>query len=90
MLRRLEAMKERHHHIGDVRGKGLMIGVEFVKDRRTKMFAQKERDVITLRAFERGLVLLPCGHSTIRFCPPLTITKKEADAGLDIFEECLP
>ena len=89
MLKKLEEMKEKYEIIGDVRGKGLMIGIEIVKDRRTKEFAREERHKIIMNALARGLVLLPAGTSVIRFCPPLTITKKEADKGLKIFEESL-
>jgi len=89
MLKRLEEMKEKYEIIGDVRGKGLMIGIELVKDRRTKEFAREERHKIIMNALARGLVLLPVGTSVIRFCPPLILTKKEADKGLKIFEESL-
>ncbi|MEM5778647.1 MAG: aminotransferase class III-fold pyridoxal phosphate-dependent enzyme, partial [Candidatus Aenigmatarchaeota archaeon] len=89
ILKRLEEIKEKYEIIGDVRGKGLMIGVELVKDRRTKEFAREERHKILLNALRKGLILLPAGTSVIRFCPPLTITKKEAEKGLDIFEESL-
>jgi 4-aminobutyrate aminotransferase len=89
MLKRLEELKEKYDIIGDVRGKGLMIGIELVKDRRTKEFAREERHKIIMNALSRGLMLLPAGTSVIRFCPPLTITKKEADKGLEIFEDSL-
>jgi 4-aminobutyrate aminotransferase len=89
MLKRLKEMKEKYEIIGDVRGKGLMIGIELVKDRRTKEFAREERYKIIMNALARGLMLLPAGTSVIRFCPPLTITKKEADKGLEIFESSL-
>jgi 4-aminobutyrate aminotransferase len=89
MLKRLEEMKERYEIIGDVRGKGLMIGIELVKDRRTKEFAKEERHRIIMNALARGLMLLPAGSSAIRFCPPLIITKEEADKGLEIFEKAL-
>jgi 4-aminobutyrate aminotransferase len=89
VLKRLEEMKEKYDIIGDVRGKGLMIGIELVKDRRTKEFAREERHKIILNALAKGLMLLPAGTSVIRICPPLTIKKKEADRGLEIFEESL-
>lgn len=73
--------------IGDVRGKGLMIGVEFVKDRQTKMPAEKLRDKVVDLAYERGLLLLGCGKSVIRVAPPLCISKSEIDEGLVIFNE---
>jgi len=86
----LDALAEimaRHPSIGDVRGIGLMIGVEFVKDRKTKTPAEELRDKIVDLAFERGLLLLGCGKSVIRVAPPLCITKTEVDEGLKILEE---
>ncbi len=69
----LAEIQARHRTIGDVRGKGLMIGVEFVKDRETKKPAQNLRDTIELNAFAHGLLLLGCGDSTLRIVPPLVI-----------------
>ncbi len=88
----LDALHEimaRHPHIGDVRGIGLMIGVEFVKDRKTKAPDDSVRDRAIELAFERGLVLLGCGKSVIRIAPPLSISKAEMDEGLAIFEEAV-
>jgi 4-aminobutyrate aminotransferase len=76
----------RHPSIGQVRGIGLMIGVEFVKDRATKEHATRLRDAIVDLAFERGLLLLGCGKSTIRFSPPLSVSPAEIEEGLEIFE----
>ncbi|MBI1978709.1 MAG: aminotransferase class III-fold pyridoxal phosphate-dependent enzyme [Candidatus Aenigmarchaeota archaeon] len=87
MMRRLYEMKERYELIGDVRGIGLMIGVEIVKDKKTKEYGVKERTDILCKASEKGLLLLPAGISSIRICPPLILTKKQADLGLDIFED---
>jgi len=78
-----------HPSIGDVRGIGLMIGVEFVKDRETKEPAAHLRDRVVDLAFERGLLLLGCGKNVIRFSPPLNVSKAEIDEGLTIFEEAL-
>jgi 4-aminobutyrate aminotransferase len=75
--------------MGDVRGKGLMIGVELVKDRVTKERAGDWRNEVIQKAFAKGLLLLGCGENTIRFCPALTVTKDEIDACLSIFEETL-
>lgn len=75
--------------IGDVRGKGLMIGVELVKDRETKERAATWRNEVVLKAFEKGLLLLGCGENTIRFSPALTVSKQEIDVCLSIFEEVL-
>ncbi|MBN1138420.1 MAG: acetyl ornithine aminotransferase family protein [Anaerolineae bacterium] len=75
--------------IGDVRGLGLMIGVEMVRDKRTKAKAVKERDHLVLECFKRGLILLPCGPNSVRFSPPLIITQAQADTALGIFAEAL-
>jgi 4-aminobutyrate aminotransferase len=85
----LEEIKARHPSIGDVRGKGLMIGVELVKDRETKEPAKELTHRLTDLAFERGLLTLSCGQSVIRIAPPLSISKSEIDEGLKIFEEAL-
>ena len=79
----------RHGCIGQVRGKGLMIGVEFVQDHDTKEPAEKLRDQIVENAFKMGLLLLGCGKSTIRIAPPLCVNRKEVDEALAIFEEAL-
>ncbi len=89
MMRRLEEMKEVHEVIGDVRGMGLMIGVEVVKNKKTKEYGIKERSDILCKASEKGLLMLPAGTSTIRICPPLILTKNQADFGLDIFEDSI-
>lgn len=88
----LDALAEimsRHPSIGDVRGIGLMIGVEFVKNQETKEPAPDLRNKIADLAFERGLVLLGAGKSAIRISPPLSITRGEIDEGLNIFEEAI-
>ncbi|HNO30141.1 MAG TPA: aminotransferase class III-fold pyridoxal phosphate-dependent enzyme, partial [Anaerolineales bacterium] len=88
----IDALKEiqaRHPSIGDVRGKGLMIGVELVKNKETKEPARELTDRLVDLAFERGLLTLSCGKSVIRIAPPLSITKNEMDEGLRIFEEAL-
>lgn len=89
MLKRLNEMKDKYEIIGDVRGKGLMIGIEIVKNKESKDYGIEERQKVTCTALKKGLILLPCGKSSIRFAPPLIITKKEADEGLDIFENSL-
>jgi 4-aminobutyrate aminotransferase len=85
----LQELQARHPSIGDVRGKGLMIGIEFVKDPATKVPDAKLRDYTVDNAFLRGLLLLGCGTSTIRFAPPLSVTKSEIDEAMVIFEEAL-
>ncbi len=89
IMRRLEEMKERYEMVGDVRGLGLMIGVELVKDKKSKAYATKERDEALRIALDRGLLLLPSGESTIRIIPPLTISKASIDKGLDILESAI-
>ena len=89
MNKQLQEMQEQYSRIGDVRGIGLMIGIELVKDKSTKSYAKEERSKIIYNAMKSGLLLLPAGESTIRFCPPLTLTKQQADTGLIIFEDAL-
>ena len=85
----LHEIQARHPSLGDVRGKGLMIGVEFVKDKKTKEPNEQIRNMIEDVGFEHGLLLLGCGKSTIRLAPPLCITRNEMDEGLEIFEEAI-
>lgn len=85
----LKSLLRKHPSIGDVRGMGLMIGVEFVSNRATRQQAPKYRDAVVRRCFESGLLLLGCGASAIRVIPPLTITKEEIDAGLAILDRVL-
>jgi len=89
MMARLLDMQEKHPSMGDVRGLGLMIGVEMVKDRQTRERAQDIRDWVIQRAFEKGLLILGAGQNVVRFMPPLIIDEETADKGLTIFEEAL-
>jgi 4-aminobutyrate aminotransferase len=89
MIEKIRELQKTYECMGDVRGKGLMIGVEFVKDRETKERAGDWRNRIVRRAFEKGLLLLGCGDNTVRFCPALTVTEEEIDVCLGIFEECV-
>jgi 4-aminobutyrate aminotransferase len=89
MLDALAEMQARHTSIGEVRGKGLMIGVELVKDRATKKPASELQCAVMHRCFETGLITLGCGKSTLRFMPPLMIGKGLVDEGLEIFEQAL-
>ncbi|MCE5336538.1 MAG: acetyl ornithine aminotransferase family protein [Desulfobacteraceae bacterium] len=82
-------MQGSYECMGDVRGLGLMVGVEFVKDRVTKERAAVERDEIIQKAFQKGLLILGCGENSVRFCPALTIGPEELDTGLAIFEEAV-
>ena len=88
----LDALAEiaaRHPSIGDVRGIGLMIGIDFVKNKESREPAEALRDRVTDLAFERGLITLGCGDSVIRVSPPLNITKSEIDEGLKVLEEAV-
>ncbi|HEY5571844.1 MAG TPA: acetyl ornithine aminotransferase family protein [Anaerolineales bacterium] len=85
----LEEIKVRHPSVGDVRGLGLMIGVEFVKDQESKAPAVDLRDQVIDLAFERGLLTLGCGKSTIRISPALNISRTEMDEGLRILDEAI-
>lgn len=85
----LSALAERHPLIGDVRGRGLMIGVELVRDRTTKERAVEERGAVVDAAFRRGLLVLGAGRNTVRFCPPLVLTADEADTAVRVFDEAL-
>lgn len=89
LLSRLKEIKERHSLIGDVRGKGLMIGIELVCDRKAKTPAIDEAEELVQACFRRGLLLLGCGESGVRFCPPLVIDRHDAETALEIFEEAL-
>jgi 4-aminobutyrate aminotransferase len=89
ILQRMADWPSRLKAVGDVRGRGLMIGVEIVRDKVTKEYASAERDRIVEFAFERGVLFLGCGPSTIRLCPPLVVTKEEADVAVDVLEECV-
>jgi 4-aminobutyrate aminotransferase len=87
-MKQLRQMQKRHPLMGDVRGKGLMIGVEFVRDAK-KTKAKEESNQLVLEAFKRGLLLLPCGENTVRLSPSLNVTKDQCDVMLDIWEESL-
>ncbi len=89
VMRRIGSWPEKHRLVGDVRGLGLMIGIELVKDKKTKAHAGAERDKITELAFNKGMLFLGAGPSAIRICPPLIVTREQIDAGLDVLEECL-
>ncbi len=88
-FKRLREMQEKYDMMGDVRGLGLMIGVELVRNRKTKEPAIEERERITKAAFKNGLLLLPCGESTIRIAPPLTISEYSINKGLDMLEAAI-
>lgn len=85
----LRKMMQKHDCIGDVRGLGMMIGVEFVEDKNSMKPAPELRDRIERNAFERGLILLGAGANTIRWSPPLILTRENVDVALEIFDEAI-
>jgi len=89
MLERLNGWKKMHPLVGDVRGRGLMIGVELVKDKETREPVTELRNRVEAVAFEKGLIILGCGETSIRLCPPLIVSEEEATVGLDILEDAL-
>jgi 4-aminobutyrate aminotransferase len=89
LLDRMRQWPKRFPQVGDVRGLGLMIGFELVRDQNSKDRAPEIRDRIQEMAFERGLLVLGAGRNTIRLCPPLIITRDQADFAVDTLEECL-
>ncbi len=89
LLDAMVEMQGRHPSIGDVRGKGLMIGIEFVKDKATQEPAKELRDAVVHGCFERGLLTLGCGRSATRFMPPLMLPRNLADEALEILEDAL-
>jgi len=86
---KLKKLTERHEVIGDVRGKGLMIGIEFVRDRTSKERATRERDALVMAAFKRGLLVLGAGQNVVRLSPPLIFTREQADMTVDILDASL-
>ena len=86
---RLRDWPERFPNVGQVRGLGLMIGIEMVRDRTTRERAPEIRDRVVNRAFERGLLVLGAGENSIRLCPPLVIARDHCDFAVDTLEECL-
>ena len=89
MMRRMQPWPSRHRMVGDVRGRGLMIGVEIVRDQATRERAHDERDRIVELAFERGILFLGAGENSIRIAPPLIVTREQADVAMDVLEECI-
>lgn len=89
MMNRLSEWPYRFPNVGAVRGRGLMIGIEFVRNQGTKERFPELRDRVEQRAFERGVLVLGCGANSIRLCPPLVITRDQADFAIDTLEECL-
>ena len=89
MIDGLRALQQKHDLIGDVRGHGLMIGVELVKNRQSKSRATAERDRVVEEAFRRGLLILGAGRNTLRLSPPLVLTRAQATVALGILDEAI-
>ncbi|HWP86221.1 MAG TPA: acetyl ornithine aminotransferase family protein [Terriglobia bacterium] len=89
LMSRLKDWPQRHPLVGEVRGRGLMVGIELVRDPQTKEYATEERNQWVQRAFEKGLLVLGCGLSTLRLMPPLTVRRSQIDCAVAILEECL-
>jgi 4-aminobutyrate aminotransferase len=89
ILDRLRGWKHTHALVGDVRGRGLMIGIELVLDKATRAPATALRNQVEKLAFEKGLMILGCGETSLRLCPPLIVSREEAAVALDILEEAL-
>jgi 4-aminobutyrate aminotransferase len=88
-LERLQAMKDRHSLIGDVRGLGLFLGIELVKDRQTRERASDEAEAVMYAALSKGVSFKLTMGNIITLTPALIITKEEMDQALDIIEECI-
>jgi 4-aminobutyrate aminotransferase len=89
LMDRMRDWPRRFPIVGEVRGLGLMIGIELVRDQATRAKAPELRDEVLERAFERGLLILGAGDNTVRLCPPLVVTREQCDFAIDTLEECL-
>jgi 4-aminobutyrate aminotransferase len=86
---RLRNWPAKHSIVGDVRGRGLMVGIEIVKDQHSRALAPTLRDRIVDLAFEKGLLILGCGETSLRLAPPLIVNRHEIEIALDILEDCI-
>lgn len=89
MKKRLLELQEKHEKIGDVRGLGLMLATELVEDRKTKKPAAEYRDKVIENCYKQGLLVLPCGKSSVRYLPPLNVTKEQVDIAIGIVDKSL-
>jgi len=89
IMKWLRELKEEQEIVGDVRGKGLMIGVEFVEDKETKKAGADQAREVMIRCWRRGVAIITCGVSTLRLVPPLTITRKLVDTSLEIIGDVI-
>jgi 4-aminobutyrate aminotransferase len=88
-MKRFEELKEHSEIVGDVRGKGLMIGVELVEDKQTRKPASQKAAEVILRSWKRGVAIITCGSSTLRVAPPLTIQRELLDSALGIVQDVI-
>jgi 4-aminobutyrate aminotransferase len=89
LINGLRELAKKHDLIGDVRGRGLMIGVEFVRDRKTKERAVEARNAVVQAMFRRGILILGAGKNAVRFAPPLVVTREQADTILRLFDDAV-
>jgi 4-aminobutyrate aminotransferase len=89
ILGRLADWPRKHPIVGDTRGRGLMIGIELVKNQETREPNPEARRKVIQGAFEQGLLILGCGESTVRLMPPLIVEREQADFALDVLEGCI-
>jgi len=89
IMKRIAGWPQKLSLVGDVRGRGLMVGVEIVTDKQAKTPGAAERDRIVDLAFARGVLFLGCGPNSIRIAPPLVVTSEQADIAMDVLEECI-
>jgi 4-aminobutyrate aminotransferase len=89
MMEHMAGWRDKHRKVGDIRGKGLMIGIELVKSQQTRQPDPEARNRVIVRAFEHGLLLLGCGESTVRLMPPLIVDRDQADFALDVLDRCI-
>jgi 4-aminobutyrate aminotransferase len=89
LLEGLRALQEKHPLIGDVRGRGLMIGIELVRDPKTKERAVEERNALIQAMFRRGVLVLGAGRNAVRLAPPLVFSRSQADSVLEVFDQAL-
>ncbi|HKO03667.1 MAG TPA: aminotransferase class III-fold pyridoxal phosphate-dependent enzyme, partial [Candidatus Acidoferrales bacterium] len=89
ILRRTAGWSQKFKSVGDVRGRGLMIGIEFVRDQRTREKAPELRNLIVQIAFQKGLIVLPAGETTMRLSPPLLVDEEQTEFALRTLEDCI-
>ncbi len=89
IVHRTSGWRERHKSVGDIRGKGLMIGIEFVRDQKTKEKAPGIRDQVIEAVYRKGLLVLGAGENSLRLAPPLVIEEEQVDFALRTLDACI-